>query len=362
MTRPSSYFSEDYAAARARFLEAARASQARLWSYPCPAPGPEGEPLSSDCAWIGPARPRRLLVTLSATHGTEGLCGSGLQTGWLEQRLWQEMPEDTAALLVHAINPYGFAYQRRETEENVDLNRNFLDFSKPLPKNPHYGRLHSLLCPSDWDAETRKATVEALEAERRRLGSAAFQQAVSGGQYSHPEGLFFGGTSPTWARRTLERIFDELPASVQDVAVIDYHTGLGPYGHGERIVDHLPGTPGYARASEWFEGDITSPEAGTSTSAPLVGTNGCGIMARMSERRCTWIALEFGTRKLKEVFEALRASNWLWRHGKRTTAQGREILSYIRYCFAPDDPQWQEQVWERALDTQRAVLKGLSEA
>ena len=360
MNHAARHFSRDYAQARARFLEAARRSGARLTRHDNSAAGPDGEALATDCAWVGPARPRHLLVTLSGTHGTEGLCGSGVQCGWLEQELWRELPENAAALLIHAINPFGFAWQRRETEENVDLNRNFLDFSQPLPANAHYERLHPLLCLDSWDAKTRAATWAALEAERQTLGPAAFQQALSGGQYSHADGLFFGGAAPSWARRTLEKIFDSLPDSLQEIAVIDYHTGLGPYGHGERIVEHLPGTDGYRRASQWFRGDITSAEAGTSASAPLVGTNGTGIMSRLPERRCTWLALEYGTRPLEEVFEALRASNWLWRRGNRSSPEGREVLAYLRDCFAPDDAAWQQQVWERAMETQTLALRGLA--
>ncbi|HLS68537.1 MAG TPA: M14 family metallopeptidase [Kiloniellales bacterium] len=362
MTQASRSFSRDYFSARERFRQAARQSPAHHSSHDCPAEGPRGEQLTTDCIWIGPREPRHLLVTLSGTHGTEGLCGSGLQTAWLEQRLWRELPKDTAALLVHAINPYGFAHQRRETEENVDLNRNFLDFSEPLPVNSHYARLHPLLCLESWDPDTRATSTAALEAERRALGAAVFQQAVSGGQYSHPDGLFFGGRKASWSRRTLEAIFDSLPQSLEEIAVLDYHTGLGPYGYGERIVEHLPETEGYLRASQWFEEDITSAEAGTSASAALVGSNGTGIMRRAEHGRYTWITLEYGTRPLEEVFEALRASNWLWRQGEPNSPQGREISAFLRECFAPDDPQWQEQVWERALETQRAALAGMQGA
>lgn len=363
MTRAAEHFSQDFFEARSRFLAAAERSGARLTQHSCPAAGPKGEALTSDCAWIGPAQPRRLLVTISGTHGTEGLCGSGVQCAWLEQELWRHLPEDTAALCIHAINPYGFAWQRRETEENVDLNRNFLDFSQPLPGNLHYPRLHPLLCLDRWDEAARGESWKALERERQTLGPAAFQQALSGGQFTHPNGLFYGGSKPTWARRTLEQIFAALPPSVLHVAVIDYHTGLGPYGYGERILDHRPGSPGYERAATWFDGDITSAEAGTSASAPLVGTNGNGIMAAMPrERSCTWMALEFGTRTLEEVFEALRASNWLWREGERNSPQGREVLSYLSYCFAPEDPLWRQQVWERAMETQELALRGLADA
>ena len=76
-----------------------------------------------------------LLVTISATHGVEGFCGSGAQVDWLTLGGPEQLPAGVAALMVHAINPHGFAWLRRVTEEGVDLNRNFVDFTAPLPEN-----------------------------------------------------------------------------------------------------------------------------------------------------------------------------------------------------------------------------------
>ena len=53
-------------------------------------------------------------------------------------------------LHVHAINPYGFSHTRRATQENVDLNRNFVDFSAQLPENGGYTEIHDLLLPPEW--------------------------------------------------------------------------------------------------------------------------------------------------------------------------------------------------------------------
>jgi len=106
---------------------------------------------------------------------------------------------------------------------------------------------------------------------------------------------------------------------------------------------------------------VTSPDTGTSTSAPLVGTNGRGIVGRDPGRRYTWVALEYGTQPLDRVFAALRARNWLWRRGEWDSAQGREIRAELRACFAPEDPAWRDLVWERGLETERLALKGLTE-
>ena len=78
------YFSRNYEEARQRFLDSAGAAAAALDAKANPLTGPKGEALSADFAWLGPRDAERVLVTISATHGVEGFCGSGAQVGWLE--------------------------------------------------------------------------------------------------------------------------------------------------------------------------------------------------------------------------------------------------------------------------------------
>ena len=129
------YFSGNYAQARRAFREAAANVGAALHAYHNPATGPGGIELSTETARLGPQDAERLLVVMSGTHGVECFCGSGLQVGLLKSGLAAEMPRGTAILLIHAINPSGFAWVRRVNENNVDLNRNFVDHARPHPLN-----------------------------------------------------------------------------------------------------------------------------------------------------------------------------------------------------------------------------------
>ena len=133
-----------------------------------------------------------------------GFCGSAIQLALLKSP--PKLAADTAILLVHAINPHGFAWIRRVTEDNVDLNRNFVDFSKPLPENPGYDELADALLPNTWTDASLGAARDALEAYRAKHGERAFVTGTGGGQYKHPRGLFFGGTRPTWSRETVGRV------------------------------------------------------------------------------------------------------------------------------------------------------------
>ena len=350
------HFSADYAEARRRFRDAAQAAGARLDCHDHPLRGPAGEALACDTAWLGPPDAERVLVSLSATHGVEGFCGSGVQLGWLESGLWREVPGGCAQLLVHAINPHGFAWLRRVTEDNVDLNRNFVDHDAPYPVNAGYEALKEALCPAEWNEAVIVETQRTLQDYAERHGLMGLQTAISGGQYRHREGIFFGGRAPTWSRQVLESIFREKLTQARRVAVVDYHTGLGPYGHGERICVHPPGSPGLQRAARWYQGDITSPALGTSTSSELSGVNEIGMAETLPEAELTCIALEYGTLSRNEVRLALCADNWLHHHGDPDSNQGRAIKAQIRAAFYPDADDWKEAVWNRAVETQKLAI------
>ncbi len=173
-------FSESYAEARAKFCGAAAEAGGALRSWFNPhAKGPNGELLYLDTARFGPADAANMLVMISSTHGVEGHCGSGAQIAWLRTGGPAKLPKDTGALLVHAINPYGFAWTRRVNEDNVDLNRNFVDHDKGYPKNDGYLAIADAILPERWDdasiAETR-ARVRLLRPEARRLRTSGRHQ------------------------------------------------------------------------------------------------------------------------------------------------------------------------------------------
>ena len=360
MTAPSTYFSASYAEARGKFREAAQRAGARLAQYVNPTTGPNGEELATDVAMLGPKNAARVLVTVSGTHGAEGFCGSGVQVGSLASGVAGELPSGTALVAIHAINPYGFAWVRRVTEENVDLNRNFVDHGKKLPRNDGYEELHEAICPLAWDAASRAASRARFDAFREREGAAAFQKAISGGQYEHKDGIFYGGTAPTWARRTLMRILAEHAGSARALAMIDYHTGLGPWGYGEKIVTHRPGSAALRRAEDWF-GTITNPALGNSSSAELHGDNLNGLETALAEHDIafTGMALEYGTLSLGEVLDAVRADNWLHHHGTVDSKEGRALKRLMRDAFYGDKDDWKAMILEQGVAAQRAALRGL---
>jgi len=354
------YFSPDYVSARERFRAAAARAAAATVSYVLPNHhGPSGENLSLDVARLGAAEAQSALLVIAGTHGVEGLAGSGCLVGLLEDRLHEVLPTSACLVLLHAINPYGFAWLRRVTEDGVDLNRNFVDFSRPLPSSGAYERLHDWLVPKAWDGEVRQAADAALGAHAQQHGFAALQAAVSSGQYTRPGGLFYGGVRETWSARTLLRVLREvLPSTVSRLAVLDLHTGLGPPAYGEPILDSAD-AKARERALRWYGPDVRDLSAGESVSARLTGTLARGIERARPELELTCIGLEFGTRPVMEVLTALRADHWLHLYGGADAPAGAQIREQMRTAFHSDAPAWQAAVYGRTADLAFRALRGL---
>ena len=356
-----SFFPSTYSEARGNFLAACADLGLPLERHVHPLRGREGEELAVDVARFGPPDAGRVLFTMSATHGVEGFCGSGVQTGALRTGLYGGLPNGVAVVLIHAINPYGFSWLRRVTHENVDLNRNHVDHARPYPSNPGYEALKDALCPAAWTGETRAAARAALGAWAGRHGAAALRRAVSGGQYSHPEGLFFGGNAPTWSARTLAAVVSRHAAAAGHVGFVDYHTGIGAYGQCELISEHAPGDPGHARLAAWLDPRrVTSPRDGSSASAPHTGGNGLCMVAAAPHAALTAVTADFGTAPEEQVLEALCADCWLHNHGDPGSAEGRAIKAEIRRCFHPDSEDWKAMVRTRAADIERRMIAGLA--
>ena len=356
----SRHFSQSYEEARGKFLAAADAAGLDVVSHPHPMLGRDGEPLAMDVVREGPAHAGAVLLVSSACHGVEGFCGSGVQTALLHDARWSRAVADAgvAVLYLHALNPYGFSWWRRATQENVDLNRNFYDFGQKLPRNPGYDELASAIVPPTWPPSD--AVNAATDRYAQEHGRARLQEAVSGGQYEHPEGIFYGGRNPTWSHITLRHVLQEHATRCARLGWIDLHTGLGPSGVGERIFACRDDAGALLRARAWWGDRITSLYDGSSSSAPLQGLMWEAAYQECAQAEYTGIALEFGTLPIIEMIDALRAEQWLENHPDTADALRRRIKQQMRDAFYVDTDAWKQQVVEQAVDAAHGALRGLA--
>lgn len=356
-----SCFNDTFAAARQRFVTGYRqlppSLQKGLNEFPHPLQGPSGEVLACDVGYLGQHEfPQRVLVLISGTHGVEGFAGSGIQADCLP--LLAEVlaeQESLGVVVVHALNPWGFAWLRRCDHEGIDLNRNFVDFSQALPINKEYEDLHDRLC----DARVLNEDVSGLW---QAQGLPAFTEIVTRGQYRHADGCFFGGTGPSWSRQMLQGIGSgELFRRAEHIAVLDLHTGLGPFGYGELINDHPPGTPGDELVRRWYGANACSAQLGESVSTLKNGLLDFYWHQVIGDRGC-FVTLEFGTYSIKGLLTALLQEQAYHatrlRDGKPRDLDDPRVTA-LRDFFYPRERSWQQQVLFRGRQVVSLAVQGL---
>jgi hypothetical protein len=360
----AAHFSQTYAEARGKFLAAADAAGLDAQAHTHPMLGRDGETLALDVVRDGPADAAAVLLLSSACHGVEGYCGSGIQIALLGDAELRRAAhaQGVALVYLHGLNPYGFSWWRRTTQENVDLNRNFQDFSQPLPHNTAYDAIAHLLVPAEWPPTpaVQQATLDWIH----QHGLAAWQAAVSAGQYHHPEGLFYGGHNPTWSHMAVRQVLRDHGRRCERLGWIDLHTGLGPSGVGERIYAGRDEPAAIARARAWWGGPdgkaITSIYDGSSTSALLTGLMWEAAPQECPQAEHTGLALEYGTVPITAVLDALRADQWAENHPELPADQRARIKQQVRDAFYTDTDAWKQQVLAQGVEAAHQGVAGLA--
>lgn len=377
---PTACFSPDATTARQRFLAAAQRLALQLEAVPFSAPGPSGQALCLDAAWLGEGGAQRVVVVSSGLHGVEGFLGSAVQLAWLQRQAGPgalEFPGDTALLMLHALNPHGFASLRRVNENNVDLNRNFLDDRDSIEADPGYReslavyrRLDPLLNPGSApppvpDGFPMRALLrigaEGLRARGRlgaeapslmnvpgilRLGLDTLRDTLPVGQYERPRGLFYGGAQPEETTRVLRERLPRWLAGAREVLHLDFHTGLGPRGACRLHIVDPAGSEQDQRLCRRFGAELVEPCGGRSEqgrgSYLARGQMTADLRARLSGLRYDGLTAEFGTHASLRVLAALRAENRAHFHARPGSPAWKRAKAELLEVFCPGDPRWRE--------------------
>lgn len=177
---------------------------------------------------------KRLLILTSGVHGVEGYVGSAVQQMFLKELVKENSLDELGLLIIHGINPYGFKYKRRVTENNVDLNRNSsTDKSLFESENKGYNDLNAFL------NQKQKVNLISfgnfffhLNAIQKiiKYSMGSLRQAVLQGQYQHEKGVYFGGKALEPSVTALTPLIQQTAANYDMVFNIDLHTGYGANG------------------------------------------------------------------------------------------------------------------------------------
>jgi hypothetical protein len=355
---PTDYYSADYSTARERFVAAAQRSGFALRSLPIDAPSPDAQPLTIDVAVAGADQPRSAIVVSSGMHGVEGFFGSAVQLALLEQLPANWRPsEGSALILIHALNPFGFAWRRRFNEENVDLNRNFLlpheEYTGSPPLCAAFRRVMLGGGVRRFDFSTARMAYLAM-----RHGLRSFWETLPVGQYDFPDWLFFGGQRRSQSAEVLQGLMPALLDGTCETVHLDFHTGLGRWNQFELLLSESSQTE---HASWWqthFGAERVRCPARTGSSYQVRGGLGQWLSTQLPNCQYRFATAEFGTYSPLRVIRALvQELACHAQHGAQSADHwARRQLADV---FVPRSRRWRTNALEHGLALIRRAADAL---
>lgn len=178
---------------------------------------------------------KNLVVLTTGVHGIEGYIGSVmLDVFW--QEIYPDLnKENTGVLVIANVNPYGMKHHRRYNENNVDLNRNFIiDWEAfDTTVNKDYPKVEQFLGPQKkiGNALWHEAGFYAsMVKEAVANGADSISNALLGGQYEYPQGVYYGGAGDEQSTTYVKDVFEWTlgDSQYENVVHIDVHSGYGP--------------------------------------------------------------------------------------------------------------------------------------
>lgn len=380
--RDVEYFPATYDESRARFLKRARelgagepGARARLTSFQVPSR--RSEDLHVDALYLPPEREmHHLVVIVSGVHGMEAYAGAAVQEMFCEEILPAFPRERVGVLLVHAMNPFGFKYHRRVTENNVNLNRNFgVNAEMFSHRNRGYQKLVPVLEPEGPTGEPKLAFLGMTTSLLARLARRQFTindliESIAQGQFERAQGLEYGGQDFEPQSVFLRELLRALVPEYRDILLLDLHTGLG-----ERYQLHLmPGSRKGAVDPELFS-ELFDPERDRDVYAYTTGdtdgfyhthgdlNNLIPDLLKPSQRALAF-TLEFGTLgngswpKLQTLNRMIN-ENRGFHHGFRSERVRNEVEREFLELFCPTEIQWRANVVEHGRQFFKRLGQGL---
>ena len=207
------------------------------------------------------------------------------------------------------------------------------------------------------DAETAGMNLRKYE---RTEGLQAMISALMDGQFSDPKGFSFGGSQRTWSANALSKILKAEKEGPEAIAVIDFHTGVGPYGAMTSIC--LQDGEAAARAKNWLGPETMTPYTNVKDQHLLHPASGHPTEEYeriFAEREITSLIVEFGILAPDETLPMLLKEHRMTRNGA-DEAELKVVRQLVWVQHAPADINWQQAVLQQGLPTIDRVLQTLS--
>jgi len=362
---PQNYFSDNYYEAKKKFIHAAASMNKESFKVI--------DDLTIDVATFHPAKKKNLVVIVSGTHGIEALVGSAFQLMFMDKLLNQAKDNNIGISLIHSLNPYGFANCSRVNENNVDLNRAFLDNPKLFAtENEKLKRIYEELMPLHSPQRKRgRHTYESLKfyfglvKAFSKYGKEDLFNAIPQGQYEHPEGIFYGGNSKR-KEKSVQFFHDHIhkvSKGYENVVLIDVHCGLGKRGD----VFYTTGNRRDSKEFKYLAGMVPSLRSDLDENQKdnyiIKGSLEAYALKHSQAKNITsGMILEFGTfSKISRLLSSLGMLNLLVAENQYHNHGGRFPKEKIKYAFSPIDKNWRIGMLNYAYNLCEDICKGLNQ-
>jgi hypothetical protein len=305
------------------------------------------------------------LFFTTGEHGIEGYAGAAMIHLLTEEYLDRIDPATTGICLIHALNPWGMRNFRRVTENNVDLNRNYLYNRSTVPQdvNKNYEKESELFLPdgkiTDLSKERIKLQAQLVKALASE-GYSAIKEAKGMGQFEYGRGVYYGGEKEEETTIFLKRVQKQLLSDYPRVIHMDWHTALGPSNEVTMVVSSED-----ERSEEELKAKYGLNNIQKFTPEKVKGDSTNHFHKLKNEQYPSTYLFSalfefgtFGTGKKAELreFMTIVLENHLYWEGAENQDDREWILSEFREMFYPLNDEWKKSVLNEGRLAMDAVL------
>ena len=309
---------------------------------------------------------KRLLILTSGVHGVEGFVGSAVQQMFLKELVKENSLDELGLLIIHGINPYGFKYKRRVTENNVDLNRNCsTDNSLFESVNKGYNELNTFL------NQKQKVNLTSfghfffqLNAVQKiiKYSMSTLRQAIMQGQYQYEKGVYFGGKALEPSLKAVTPLIQQTAYQYDMVFNIDLHTGYGANGTMHLFPNPQKDEKKKAKIENIFSG-IPIDWGDTDDFYTVTGEFASYAGEIIPEKYYLAMAFEFGTLDTQTTMGAIKAlhnviiENQGVQFGYKSQRDEKGVKSRYLEGYYPSSEAWRSKAINDARQTLLLAVK-----
>jgi len=273
---------------------------------------------------------------------------------FLKEQVNEEILSEMGILIVHGVNPYGFKYKRRCTENNVDLNRGSeIDPSLFETKNAGYTALNDMLNPvgkvSEGSLRNRFFYMVTIS-KMLKESMGALRQSILQGQYEIPEGVYFGGLEFEPQIDSLQRILPEILSPYETILAIDLHTGYGA----RRVLHLFPNNVDDQEIKDQTEAVFSGQHIDWGDSDDFYEVNGgfaSSFLGKLApEATYLYMVFEWGTYDTQKTFGSIKAlqkvinENQGFQYGYKNEKQEQKVKEHDLDLYYSDSEAWRSEV------------------